>query len=70
MPAAAAVRVIALPRAGRDRSPGVVTIAWLRTAGRAGCGRRALPGGSPSALLVLPVAIGPRAWCRARLLAV
>ena len=48
--------------------PGVVTVAWLRAAGRAGCGRRAFPGGSPGALLVLPVAIGPRAGCRTRLL--
>ncbi len=33
--------------------PGVMTLAWLRAAGRAGCGRRALPAGSPGAPLML-----------------
>jgi hypothetical protein len=67
MPAAAAVGPVALPRAGAGPVPGAVTIAWLRAAGRADRGRRAFPGGSPGALLVLPVvATGPRAWCRAR----
>ena len=48
------------PPSGRSRcpvrggvGPGVVTLAWLRAAGRAGRGRRALPAGSPGALLML-----------------
>ncbi len=50
--AGTAVRAVALPVRG-GIGPGVVTLAWLRAAGRAGCGRRALPAGSPGALLML-----------------